>query len=59
MERIAPHPGRFLKSVKTQDLGDTELGRMYGKLEVEEKGYGVFGKDVILKKLEGGRLLRM
>jgi hypothetical protein len=30
-----PHPGSFSKSVKTQDLEHTELGRIYGKLEIE------------------------
>jgi hypothetical protein len=35
MGRNTPHPGSFLKSVKTQNLEDTELGRMYGKLERE------------------------
>jgi hypothetical protein len=55
-------PGSFVKSVKTQELEDTELGRMYGKLEVEMRVYPLshaFGKDVILLELRGGGLLRM
>jgi hypothetical protein len=35
--RIPPHPGTFVKSVKTQELEYTELGRIYGRME-EERG---------------------
>ena len=32
-EELPPHPGSFVKSVKTQGLEYTELGRIYGRLE--------------------------
>ena len=62
MGRIPPHPGSFVKNVKTQELEDTELGRMYGKLEDKQSASPlphIFGKDVILLELRDGGLLRM
>jgi hypothetical protein len=38
MGRISPHPGTFLR-VATKDLEHTELGRMYGKMEDEERAF--------------------
>ena len=32
VKKNTPHPGGFQKSVKTQELEDTELGRIYGTL---------------------------
>jgi hypothetical protein len=43
-------------------LEDTELGRIYAKMEVKGDRYlrpGVFDKEVILLELKGGWLLRM
>ena len=57
-----PHPGSFRKSLKRKRLEDTELGRMYGKLEDDRVCTpcpSFFCKDVILLELSGRRLLRM
>ena len=62
MGRVTPHPGSSVKSVKTQGLEYTELGRMYVKLEDKERAYPhplFFRKDVILLRLGEGGVLRM
>lgn len=48
-EELHPHPGSFLKSLKTQELGDTELGR--AKRERNPLPL-FFGKDVIPNRAE-------